>query len=295
MIFIRLSCFALATTLFTWAEGASLFQSFRQRSLRGSGEFGLSESAQPLKMSIGSQGHRLNDTIALLTKSLHIREQPDIEETLLTFDAYAEVAKVPKLMVASYVEILFSIFIWTTLVVGVAHAYKGSESYQFKRGTIIPIEEQKEVQDSLKQWHTSWYQCCDDPSICVWACCCPCIRWAHTMDMIGFLEYWPACIIFCLLSVMNQLTGGVAIGFFFTLLLVFYRQKLRRTFDMEEQSTIMGYLGDFFCYCFCWPCTIAQEAAHIKYAAERGWTKDLTPHHCLFSTRASEYTGGNDC
>lgn len=111
------------------------------------------------------------------------------------------------------------------------------------------------------------------------------------MDMIGFLDYWPAFIIFCMLSVMNQLTAGLFIGVFFTFLLVFYRQKLRGVFDMPGQSTCQGYVEDFLCYCLCSPCAIAQEAAHIKFAAESGWTKDLMAYHGFFSTRlgANEY------
>lgn len=91
------------------------------------------------------------------------------------------------------------------------------------------------------------------------------------MDLLHLVEYGPAFGIFFMLEVVNQLTGFVFLGIYFTMLLVYYRQKVRQVFGMQNYGTCAGILEDWLCLCFCMPCTIAQEAQHVKFAADMGF------------------------
>merc|ERR1719310_2370131 len=91
------------------------------------------------------------------------------------------------------------------------------------------------------------------------------------MDLLHLLEFGPAFAIFFMLELVNQLTGFVFIGVYFTMLLVYYRQKVRKVFGMQNYGTWTGITEDWLCLCCCMPCTIAQEAQHVKFAAEMGY------------------------
>lgn len=90
------------------------------------------------------------------------------------------------------------------------------------------------------------------------------------MDLLDFIDYGPAVAIFLMLQWMNYLTGCLLLGIFFTLLLVYYRQKLRKAFGVPKYGTCSGYLEDCVCLCFCAPCILAQEALHVQGVAESG-------------------------
>jgi Cys-rich protein (TIGR01571 family) len=254
------------------------FVTDRHSTLRGGGS--LEGPAAPSDATNNVEiAHRPREVLASLGSSLRIARQPlvDILEA-------KETSKGRNLLLANGVELAVSLFIWIAFVVGIAHFYKNSEHYTPEFGPK-PSQGSEDVQEEMKQWQVAWYQCFQDPRICLWSFCCPCIRWAHTMDLAGFLDFWPAFIIFCMLAVLNQLTVGIAIGFFFSMMLAFYRQKMRKLFNMDNQGTCTGYVEDFMCYCFCSPCAIAQEAQQVKLAAEKGWTKALAPARGLFSSR----------
>lgn len=162
-----------------------------------------------------------------------------------------------------------SIMIWIGLVVVAAYNYKFIDNYYPEIGPLpdYPVVARKQ----LNHWQFAWYECASDADICLWSFCCPWIRWAHTMDLLHLLEYWPAFAIFFMLGVVNQFTGFVLLGVYFTMLLVYYRQKVRKVFGMQNYGTCAGILEDWLCLCFCMPCTIAQEAQHVKFAAEMGY------------------------
>jgi len=155
------------------------------------------------------------------------------------------------------------------MVVLVAYNYRSSKLY-FPEIGPSPDDPAK-TRRQLSKWQFEWYQCYGDLDICFWSFCCPWIRWAHTMDLLHLVEYGPAFGIFFMLEVVNQLTGFVFLGIYFTMLLVYYRQKVRQVFGMQNYGTCAGILEDWLCLCFCMPCTIAQEAQHVKFAADMGF------------------------
>lgn len=165
--------------------------------------------------------------------------------------------------------LMLSSLIWTMLVILVAYMYRATESYFPELGPLP--KDPGTTRRQLSKWHVTWYQCASDPEVCFWACCCPWIRWAHTMDLLHLMEYGPAFAIFFMLAMVNQITGFLCIGAYFSMILVYYRQKIREVFGMQNYGTFAGILGDWLCLCFCMPCTIAQEAQHVKFAAEQGY------------------------
>jgi len=219
-----------------------------------------------------------------------IEKKPDAVKKVESFhdEWIRPVSSVKNFAMASWIELFVSMVIWMTLVVVAAFMYKQSSNYLPETGPK-PVDPEKTQQD-LSDWQSKWYQCYNYPDLFLWACCCPCVRWAHTMDLLQFLDYWPAFLVFFVLSAMNQLTGFVFIGIFLTMVLVFYRQKMRKLFGMQNHGTFMGYAADCLGFCFCWPCFIAQEAHHISQASKLGWTKDLAIKSGFFSSRAEPFS-----
>lgn len=162
-----------------------------------------------------------------------------------------------------------SSLIWMMLVVMVAVLYRNGPGYTPELAPTLQTP--ADIQKTFSHWQSEWYHCGRNPSICCWAACCPFIRWAHTMDLMHFIDYGPACAMFLMLQCVNQTTGFLIIGCCCAVLLVHYRQKVRKVFGMEKYGTLAGYFEDFLCMCCCMPCTIAQEADHVQKAAEMGF------------------------
>lgn len=169
-----------------------------------------------------------------------------------------------------WILVFTSTMIWITFVLLAAYNYKEREPGYFPDIGPLPDDPGK-TRRQLSRWQSEWYECGSDPEICIWSFCCPWIRWAHTMDLLHLLEFAPAFAIFFMLQLVNTATGFVFLGVYFTALLVYYRQKVRQVFGMQNYGTFSGMLEDWLCLCFCLPCTIAQEANHVKLAAEMGF------------------------
>lgn len=192
------------------------------------------------------------------------------------------VSSIKNFLMANSPEIIVSAVIWLTFALVVAFLYRRSARYDLDMGSkhadsVDPVE--------FSTWKTEWYQCYQYPEIFFWSCCCPCIRWGHTMDLLQFVDYWPAFFLFFWLAAINQITGFVVFGIFLTVILVYYRQKTRKLFGMENYGTSSGFTMDCLGYCFCWPCFIAQEANHVTQATKLGWTKELAEKTTLFNGR----------
>lgn len=113
-------------------------------------------------------------------------------------------------------------------------------------------------------WNFHLCSCCEEPSLTCFTCCCAPIRWADNLRMANFCQFWTACILFTILSVL----GSVGFGIFNIILIcvmVFYRQKLRAMFDIPN-NTCKTICSDFCTYCFCALCAIVQEARQLEEA-----------------------------
>lgn len=122
------------------------------------------------------------------------------------------------------------------------------------------------TETDLQVWSSGHFDCLAEPMLCCMACCCPCIRWADTMDMANVIGFWPAAAVFLFLIASNfWLPAFVIINI---ALLIYGRQMLRKGFAMKEQTTARSLCGDCLYVSFCTPCAITQEARHVEKAAK---------------------------
>lgn len=129
-----------------------------------------------------------------------------------------------------------------------------------------PEQSESTEETQLKEWSSGYFDCFSDLRLCCLALCCPCIRWADTMDMANIIGYWPAAFAFLFLMASNfWLPVFVLVN---VALLTYGRQMLRKGFDMKDQATAKGICGDCLYVSFCTPCAIKQEAAHVEKAAK---------------------------
>lgn len=123
-------------------------------------------------------------------------------------------------------------------------------------------------EEQLKEWSSGHFDCLSEPAICCASCCCPCIRWADTMDMANIVAFWPAALVFLFLMVSNFWVPAFML--INIALLTYGRQMLRKGFGMKEQTTARSLCGDCLYVSFCTPCAITQEARHVEKAAKVG-------------------------
>lgn len=122
------------------------------------------------------------------------------------------------------------------------------------------------TETDLQVWSSGHFDCLQEPMLCCMACCCPCIRWADTMDMANVIGFWPAAAVFLFLMASNfWFPAFVIINI---ALLIYGRQMLRKGFAMKEQTTARSLCGDCLYVSFCTPCAITQEARHVEKAAK---------------------------
>lgn len=119
-----------------------------------------------------------------------------------------------------------------------------------------------------RRWRFGLFDCFGDLNVCCFTCCCPAIRWADTMRMAGYLGFWTAFILFMGLQLLSQLSAGIT-GFILLIVLIVYRQRQRRLFEMQN-GTCGSYIEDCLTYGCCSCCALIQEARQF----EEAWAVD---------------------
>jgi len=111
--------------------------------------------------------------------------------------------------------------------------------------------------------------CLSDPKLCVIGFCCPCMRWADTLDQHGVLSYWPAFIAMFGLNLLYPYTK--VLSFIAVVVLgAFCRQKLRNRFEITNW-TWRTVFSDVMIWLCCQPCAIIQEAREEAVFRGRAW------------------------
>lgn len=100
--------------------------------------------------------------------------------------------------------------------------------------------------------------CFADPKICMTGCCCPCLRWADTLDNQGLCSYWNAFFAMFGLMLLHIHTYGLSY-FVVALLGGIYRQRLSQHFQIQSTSSWSHPIACLV-WTFCQPCAIIQEA-----------------------------------
>lgn len=158
-------------------------------------------------------------------------------------------------------EIVLFIVLWAAITVACAYYFHT----QRQLPDADPDLSTEAERNRLTQWSHGLFGCANDPQVFAMACCCPAIRWAHTMELVGIFTFWAGFAIFFSLSVLNAFTAGMVVWLLLAGFCAYYRQLFRKTFDMESGGLTIG--TDCLSYFCCAPCAITQEAMHVDAAA----------------------------
>lgn len=159
---------------------------------------------------------------------------------------------------------VYSTAIWCTLILATAWRYKSRKRWpDMEQASLLSTE------SDFQQWTSGPFECWKDLGVCFWACTCPCIRWADSLEMAGIVRFWVGLSLFGNALLLNSVPSAILLWFVASLCWMAFRQQFRRRFDMDsESSTIV--CTDWALYCFCCPCAIAQEARHVEAAFRAG-------------------------
>jgi len=114
-----------------------------------------------------------------------------------------------------------------------------------------PVALEQRSQDDMG---VGLFSCFGDVKLTVFACCCPCLRWADTLDKAGLLKYWAAVAVFIVLAVLSPITFGIS-GVALIFVCFRYRQRLRKKYSVEPNDG-----QDLLAYLCCGTCAVVQEA-----------------------------------
>ncbi|XP_028774073.1 cell number regulator 2-like [Neltuma alba] len=112
------------------------------------------------------------------------------------------------------------------------------------------------------QWTTGLCDCCEDPGNCCLTCCCPCVAFGQSAEVIDKGNTSCACagLVFYVLSYV-----GCVCLYSFT-----YRGKLRGLFNLPEEPC-----NDCCIHFWCTSCALCQEYRELKNRGihpSLGWT-----------------------
>lgn len=160
---------------------------------------------------------------------------------------------------------VFKHHFWTVLVVGtLTFIFTLIAAYIYQRQKKDPEPTRRGMAMDRDEFTFGICSCFEVPALSLLTCCCFSIRWADTMRMASLLSFWVGVVVITLLELINSFTGGLAACVAWGIV-VFYRQKLRKEFGLE-QGTAKSVCLD--CCGYCWiPCCMAvQEARQLEEA-----------------------------
>lgn len=175
-----------------------------------------------------------------------------------------------KFMNAHRQSAMISSAIWASLLSLIAYYWRNT------RIPKVPDASKQSDADEFKDFKYGLFGCFDDLNYCICGACCPAIRWAETISYVPRqLAFWGAFAMFVGLQFGSQVvtyfvgsgSGFIAVVFLCTL--VYFRQQLRKQFDMEHGTPKTCCL-DCFTYFCCGCCAIIQEARHVEDAVQCG-------------------------
>jgi Cys-rich protein (TIGR01571 family) len=144
--------------------------------------------------------------------------------------------------------------LYLVLAFGVAYCYMQQKGSRLESGSGYLPEDG--FSDAICECGQSW-------PICMWACCCPCIRWSDTNSQLHFMNFYLGVFIWGCLTICNSLFAGL--GFLMIVILgAYHRGKVRAYFGLPR-SCMTGF-QDVIAWLCCQPCAIAQEARHVERA-----------------------------
>lgn len=82
------------------------------------------------------------------------------------------------------------------------------------------------------------FDCFSDSSTCFWATICPSLRWADTINMFGFLHFWPAFHLYILLALFNYINflGLAAVSILTIFCAIYYRREVAEDLGLTQHG-----------------------------------------------------------
>jgi Cys-rich protein (TIGR01571 family) len=136
--------------------------------------------------------------------------------------------------------------------------------------TKYPAEPDVDVLgDPVNTFERGHFSCMKNKHICACSFLCPVIQFADNQHLGGSLKGHVALFMFLACGLLNDVTmsGLFVCGLFTSILIIFFRQKLRQRMGLEPWS--LNTIIDIFYVCCCPCCAIAQEALVVQYSYNR--------------------------
>lgn len=163
-------------------------------------------------------------------------------------------------------RIFFSVLLWAALTLLLGLYYHQEKLHPPKldpEGVNVSLHDRERL--DRQRWRFGLHECADVPSLCVFSFLCAPVRWADTMRMAGFMDFFPALALVVGMTVFGYFTlglGFIALG----AVCVHFRQRMREKFDVRSHSLSTTYKSDVLAFLFCPWCSIVQEARQIEEA-----------------------------
>lgn len=159
---------------------------------------------------------------------------------------------------------LIGMQVWLFLTLVTACFYKASKPFPPIPGTPAPGVQGRQPPVLDGEWRNHIFQCLHVPQMCLFTCCCGTVRWADTMRMAHLLPFWGAFSLLCFFDVAGLLGMGAS-GLFMLMILVYFRQQIRKMFNIQPW-TCRTVCVDCLSYMFCSLCAMVQEARQLEEA-----------------------------
>jgi len=163
-----------------------------------------------------------------------------------------------------FVKGFISVLVWAGLTMLIGFFYHHEKQHPPKmdpEGVNVSLHDRERL--DRQRWRFGLFECAEVPSLCLFSFFCAPIRWADTMRMAGFMNFFSALALVVGCTVLGSLTLGV--GFLCVLgVCARFRLHMRKQFDIR--SGLFGVYTDVLAYVFCPWCSIVQEARQVEEA-----------------------------
>lgn len=175
--------------------------------------------------------------------------------------ADAEVAAEAQKKKAEQAFGMFVVFvIWLFLYICVAFIFK-----MYSPGSPVEVVAAASADHDFKY---GAFACCEDVSLCCFACWCGGVRWADNMYRMGYMGFWFGLSVFLVMHLANGfLQGGFAMWVLIAMVLTYFRQEMRKSFNLKNDHETV--LKDLCLWCCCALCAIVQETRQLDDAPRK--------------------------
>jgi len=216
----------------------------------------LSATATGRHVRHDSQDHPLKDVMGSLVPSSMSGSR------IARFEAWEAESRKQGLL--NYViKAFFSVLIWAALSMMLGLFYHHEKQHPPKldpEGVNVSLHDRERL--DRQRWRFGLFECLEVPSLCLFSVCCAPIRWADTMRMAGFMNFFSALVLVVGLTVLSSISLGLGfvglVGAF-----IHFRHRMRQKFYIRGSES---YMADVLAIVFCPWCSIVQEARQIEEA-----------------------------